>query len=229
MSTSRCLCIDIFFDTILAMVITYYGAQHYKLQTGDVVISINPVGKNSEYKVSRYGADIALIAMRNEDFSGVEALTYGEKTPFIIEGPGEYEVKKIFIKGYGVKTEYKGIPYISTIYTLQFDSINICFVGSLSDANALTSELYGKIGDIDILFVHVGGESKITPAEASVIARKVQPSVIVPISDVDDKDTLDTFVNEVGGTDDSPVDKLTLKKKDFVEEGTRVVLLTQGG
>ena len=32
-------------------------------------------------------------------------MNYGEKKPFIISGPGEYEVRDIFIKGFGTYTE----------------------------------------------------------------------------------------------------------------------------
>jgi len=90
------------------MVITYHGIQFFKLQFGDTVVAFNPISKKSKFKSSRFGSDIVLITSNDEDFNGVENVTSKNKKPFVIDGPGEYEVKNIFIKGALSKTKYKG-------------------------------------------------------------------------------------------------------------------------
>ena len=206
------------------MVITYYGAQYYKLQRGDIVIAINPVSKESQYKSSRFGSDTALVTLDHPDFNGIENLTYGDKEPFIIKGPGEYEIKKIFIKGYGIKTKYGEAEYINTIYTFQFDSLNVCFMGSLGDIKDLTSEVRGQIGKVDILFIPVGGDDMISTSESYALASKLEPSIIIPMQCGNEKGLIKKFTEESGGKVESPVDKLTIKAKDLEDISNKVVV-----
>ncbi|MBX4211005.1 MBL fold metallo-hydrolase [Candidatus Parcubacteria bacterium] len=83
------------------MVITYHGAEFFKVQFGDTVIAYNPISKDSKQKTTRFGADIVLSSLNHPDFNGIDNATHGDRNPFVITGPGEYEVKGIFIKGFG--------------------------------------------------------------------------------------------------------------------------------
>ena len=81
------------------MIITYFGGEFFKVQFGDKILAFNPISKDSKLKASRFGADIVLVTAHHEDFNGVDQVTHGDKKPFVITGPGEYEVKEVFIKG----------------------------------------------------------------------------------------------------------------------------------
>ena len=85
------------------MIITHHGKQFFKLQTGDRVIALNPIAKESKFKTSGFGADVALITTNHPDYNGSETVTYGDRAPFIISGPGEYELSGIIFRGYGSK------------------------------------------------------------------------------------------------------------------------------
>ena len=80
------------------MVITYLGGQCFKVSHGDLTLCYNPPGKDSSLKSVKFGSDIVLSSQNHEDFNGVENASFGERAPFVIEGPGEYEVKEVFIK-----------------------------------------------------------------------------------------------------------------------------------
>ncbi len=217
------------------MVITYLGGECFKMQFGDMVIAFNPPAKDSALKSPRFGADIGLVSLNHPDFNGAEQLEFGEKKPFIVSGPGEYEVKGVFIKGFKSKSQYGGKDKLNTIYTLGFDSMNICFLGAVSeDLDAETNE---AIDDIDILFVPIGGEGVLSPAAAYKMAVKLEPKLIIPmhfgaIGDKgasetlthEGKEALKTFLKEAGETT-KPVDKLTIKKKDLEGKSGEVVVL----
>ena len=83
------------------MVITYYGTQFFKIQYGDLVIAYNPIKEtqDKDSRIVRFGADIALVSINHPHFNGTENLLMGAKEPFVINGPGEYETKGIYIKG----------------------------------------------------------------------------------------------------------------------------------
>ena len=215
-----------FSDTISCMIITQYGIEFFKIQTGDVVLAFNPIGKKSSHKTSRFGADVAFVSLNHEDFNGVDNVAYKDKEPLVISGPGEYETRGIFVKGFGTKTTYKGDEYINTIYSVQFDGINLCFLGALSSSEDITSAIKEGLGDIDVLFVPIGGEDVLESGEAYKVSVSLAPHIIIPMHmDGSKKDeTVKAFLKDAGN-DVKPVDKLTLKKKDLEgKEGDIIIL-----
>lgn len=215
------------------MIITYLGLQSFKVQFGDTVIAVNPVSKDSKHKISRYGADIALVSLNDKDFNGVDSVVRGDRKPMVINGPGEYEVKGVFIKGfksdshYGLTENSKDVR-INTIYTVSLEGMNLCFLGAL-DSKDLTAEAKEALDDIDVLFVAVGGDGILSPSNAYEFAIKLEPKLIIPThyDDVGDKN-LKIFLKEAGEESTKPVDKLTLKKKDLDGKEGEVTVLTPG-
>jgi len=210
------------------MIITYLGGQFFKVQFGDTVLAFNPISKDSNLKPARFGADIALITANHPDFNGIDQVTHGEKAPFVVSGPGEYEKQGVFIKGFLSETEYGGKKRINTLYTVSLEGMNLCFLGALNTPE-LKSETIEALDEIDILFVPIGGEGVLDPAKAYKLAVSLEPKLIIPMhyGDVGIKDALKSFVKE-GGESADPVDKLTLKKKDLEgKEGDITVLKPQ--
>ena len=79
-----------------------------------MVIAFNPVNKSSKSDITaRFGADLAFITTNHPLYNGVEQLTYGDRVPFVISGPGSYEIKEIFIKGILSRANISGKKYIS--------------------------------------------------------------------------------------------------------------------
>ena len=210
------------------MIITYYGSEFIKVQTGDVVLAFNPIAKGSDLKSSRFGADVALISLDHADFNGVDNLTYKEKKPFVISGPGEYEVRSIFIKGFMTESVYKGKPYINTIYMVKFDDINICHLGVLGSIDKLTGEIKEGIANADILFAPIGGGDVFSPEEVSKVSVSIAPKIIIPMCYDTSSKNIDILKKEIGNGA-APVDKLTIKKRDISEKEGEIVLLSPQG
>jgi hypothetical protein len=200
------------------MVITYHGLEFFKIQQGDLIIAFNPPSKESKFKAPRFGTDIVLISMNNPDMNGADQLSYGDKQPFIISGPGEYEVKEVFIRGLADGS--------NTIYTLNVDGIDLCFLGAVSSKD-LPKDTYEAIDNIDILFLPIGGHGVTGPSEAYKLAVSLEPKLIIPMHYLEaDKAPLRAFLKEAG-EDVKPVDKLTIKRKDLEgKEGGVVILST---
>lgn len=208
------------------MIITYLGVQAFKVQFGEIVLAFNPVSKDSKFKSARFGADVALITTNDEDMNGAENVAHGEKKPFVISGPGEYEIKDVFIKGFQSESEYKGKKRLNTIYTVTLEGMNLSFLGALSKTE-LSVEANEALGETDILFLPIGGEGVLDAATAYKFAVKLEPKLIIPMhyGEVGGKDALKTFLKEGGEEGTKPEDKLTLKKKDLEgKEGEIVVL-----
>lgn len=191
------------------------------------MLAFNPVSKNSKTGInSRFGADIALVSVNHSDYNGVEQLSHGEREPFVIHGPGDYEIREIFLKGVMSETEIGGKHHINTIYLFTLDGINVAFLGALGNAE-IAKDSREAINSPDILFVPIGGEGMLDPKGAAKIASSLEPKLVIPM-DYDEK-SLKAFLKEMGEEDAEVSDKLTLKRKDLEgKEGEVVVLSAQG-
>jgi L-ascorbate metabolism protein UlaG (beta-lactamase superfamily) len=214
------------FGTITCMIITYYGVEFFKLQFGDTIIGINPIAKDSKHKSGRFSADIALVSNKHKDFSGVENLAFGDKTPFVIDGPGEYEIKGTSIRGFLSKADYDEGYKLNTVYLISLEDMKLCHLGALSEGE-LGSDLKEQLEGIDILFVPVGGKGLLSPERAYKLCVELEPKIIIPMYYGEDGEkSLKVFLKEGGAEGVKPVDKLTLKRKDLEGKEGEIVVLT---
>lgn len=161
--------------------------------------------------------------------NGAESASRGEKEAFVINGPGEYEIGGIFIRGFPSKSGYKEKDRQNTIYLMNLEGMNLCFLGALGSVDSIGSETKEELDDIDILFVPIGGDGVLKPADAYNIGVKLEPCLIVPMHYGEElgKGALKTFLKEAGEEDVKPVDKLTIKKKDLEGKEGEVVVLSE--
>jgi L-ascorbate metabolism protein UlaG (beta-lactamase superfamily) len=203
------------------MIITYFGGESFKVQFGDTTLAFNPISKDSNLKASRFGADIVLSTTHHADFNGFEQVSHGDKKPFVISGPGEYEVKEVFIKGLPSESKYGGEDLVNTIYTVSLENMNICFLGAINNSE-LKTETVEALDEIDILFVPIGGDGVLDPVKAYKLAISLEPKVIIPMHYTDQ--TLKAFLKEAGENPKAE-SKLTLKKKDLEGKEGDIMLL----
>ena len=209
------------------MVITYLGADFLKVQFGDITIAVNPISKESKLKQARFGADIALVSANHPDLNGTDQVSHGDKKPFVVNGPGEYEIKGVFIKGLPSTTSYGKAQLGNSIYTVSLENMNMCFLGVL-DSEKLPPATIEELDEIDILFVPIGGEGVLDPTKAYKLAVSLEPKIIIPThyGDIGAKDALKIFLKEAGESPKAE-EKLTLKRKDLEGKEADIVVLAQ--
>lgn len=210
------------------MVISWYGHSCFRIQSGETVIVTDPFNKEVGLTPPRQvGADIVIVSHQHSDHNNTAAIG---GSPFIVDGPGEYEVKSINIRGIfsyhdNVEGKERGR---NTIYILEIEGIKICHLGDLGQKK-LTDEQLDLIGDIDILMSPIGGVYTIDAEEAGGIINQIEPKIVIPmhykIQGLNIKlDPLDKFLKEMGITKKEAMEKLTIKKKDLPTEGMEVVI-----
>ncbi len=202
------------------MIITYFGKRFLKFQYGDTVIGVNPPAKESPWakKVSTFGADIAISTSSDPATGGAPTLVYGDREPFVIDGPGSYEAKGIFVSG-GFLAEVDGRR--ENAFALTLEGMNIVVVGT-TDTLQVPSDTKEIIMSPDILIMPLDG--KLSPKDAYKFAMTLEPMIIVPV-DYDD-DTLKQFLKEAGAEKPEISDKLTLKRKDLEGKDGTIMLLS---
>jgi len=192
----------------------------------DVVI--DPFDESIGLKVPSFSADILLITHQHYDHNNVKAV---KGTPFIISGPGEYEVKEVFIKGISsFHDDSQGKERgQNTIYTILAEGLKFCHLGDLGQKQ-LTDEQLEKIGNVDVLMIPVGGQFTISSQEAQRIVSQIEPKIVIPMHYELPKlkiklDNLDKFLKAMGKNSIVPQDKLTVKSSTLSQNGTEIVVL----
>ena len=220
--------------TIKSMQIQWLGQSHFKIQTknngDDIIIAIDPYDKDYGLKVSRFQADILLISHNHNDHNNVQSIM-GE--PFIIDCPGEYETKGVFI--YGIPTWHddqggKDRGAI-TMYKITTENIDIAFLSDLG--HKLDDKQLDKLGNVDILMIPVGGTFTIDAKTANDIIGDIEPRIIIPMhynlpglkfKSGKKLDGIDKFL-KISSLPIEKSDKLKITKKDLLQEQTKIVVL----
>ncbi|MBI5645023.1 MBL fold metallo-hydrolase [Candidatus Kaiserbacteria bacterium] len=205
------------------MILTYHEGASVRASAGDTTLVLGPVSKQSKkFKANNFGADVAFISLSHPDMNGSGEAGRGDKQPFVVFGPGEYEVKEITASGFPSKSNYGGDERINTIYSIHFDGLSVLYLGALADGN-LPKEVL-EMDSPDILVIPVGGEGVLSPAEAEKLAVKLEAKIIIPI--LHDDKSLKQFIKESGAEGVKPIDKLTLKLRDVSGKQSEVVVLS---
>lgn len=204
------------------MIITHHGGQCFKVSFGDTTLAFDPISKKSKLSGAKFGADVVFISLNHPDMNGAEEMTYGSKQPFVVDGPGEYEIGEVTALGFGVKTKYEGVDKYNTIYRVMLEGINIVFLGALG-SDAIDPKILGELDDIDILFLPIGGGDVLDVPAATKLATKLEARCIIPMHY--EGTALKAFFKEEGIDTVKPIEKLTVKKKDLAEmEGEIIVI-----
>lgn len=219
----------------LVMTITWFGHSCFRIESkeglstgsGQVSILIDPFSKDIGLKPPRIKDDLVLITHNHYDHNNIEGADL--QTTMVIDGPGEYERKGIYVKGifsYHDKTrgQERGL---NTIYVIKAEDITVCHMGDFGQDKFEEHQL-DDIGDIDILMLPVGGKYTIDYKEAVDMVSQIEPKVIIPmhykINDLKvDIDGSDKFVKELGLTPEK-VDKYKIAKKNLPVEEMKLVL-----
>lgn len=193
-----------------------------------VKIVIDPFSEEIGLNLPKLEPEILLITHSHYDHNNVKAVG---SSPFLIEGPGEYEIKDVFIQGipsYHDEKEGKERGQ-NTIYTIEAEEMRLCHLGDFGETE-LTSEQLEKIGDVDILMVPVGGIYTLDVKGAAKVISQIEPRIVIPMHYYLPKlkvkiGGLDAFLKEMGQKSVEPQPKLLIKKKDLTAEETKIVVL----
>jgi len=214
------------------MHIIWHGQSYFQIIAArnkgeQVTIAIDPFDEATGLKVPSFSADILLITHQHHDHNNKKAI---RGNPFLIEGPGEYEVKDVFIHGIeafhdDAQGKQRGQ---NTIYIVEAEGMRICHLGDFGQKE-LTTEQLEQVGDVDILMTPVGGVYTINSKGSAKIISQIEPAIVIPMHYHLPKlkiklEPVDRFLKEMGRKTITPEPKLLIKKKDLPTE-TKVVVL----
>lgn len=213
------------------MDITYLGHSSFKLRGKGSSVVTDPFGSMVGLPFPKHtAADIVTVSHDHEDHNAVEAV---EEHPFVVWGPGEYEIKGVGIVGIGVFHDDAGGTKRgkNTIYRIELDGISLVHLGDLG--HELSSAQVDALDGVDILFVPVGGVYTIDAGTAAKVVAEIEPAIVIPMHylrpGMDQKtfgglSGVDVFLKEMGKVDVAPSPKFSITKEKIPEEMQVVVL-----
>jgi len=208
------------------MDITWLGYSCFRIKGKEVTVITDPYPPGLGYSLGRPQADIVTVSHSHPEHSYTQGISGGTK---VIKGPGEYELKGTFITGIATWHDANEGQKLgkNTVYLLELDSLILCHLGDLG--HQLSSELIEELGDIDVLFLPVGGVSTIGGATAAEIVRRLTPKVAIPMhyktsTLKKDLEPLDKFLKEMGIKESVSQPKLAVSRSN-VPVSTQVIIL----
>jgi len=206
--------------------IKWFGHACFRLRTREATILTDPVPRSSGFKVDKQRADIVTLSHDDPAHTALELLAGESK---LVNGPGEYEMSDVFITG--IRTyhdESKGAERgRNTAYLFELEDLVVCHLGDLG--HSLTEEQAESLSSVDVLLVPVGGGEVLDATKAVEVIGQIEPKVVVPMqyqTPQGDKnlEPLERFLKEMGITEFTARDKLTVRAADLGEATTVVVL-----
>ncbi len=175
-------------------------------------------------------ADIVTVSHDHRDHNATSLI---EGSPYVVNGPGEYEVKGIEVIGIpSFHDTQKGSARGSTVlYHIAIDGVNIVHLGDLGCT--LTSDEVERLDGVDILCIPVGGTVTLDANQAASLISELEPSIVIPMhykTPRHDKKTfgdlsdVSSFLKIMGKEEVRPVPKLSFSK-DKLPAVMQVVVL----
>jgi len=214
------------------MEINYLGHAAFRIRGKSTTVVTDPYApEHVGLKFPKHiAADIVTVSHDHPDHNAIHQI---EGAAYVVNGPGEYEIKGVGIIGLSTfHDEEKGAKRgKNTIYRIEMDGLSIVHLGDLG--HTLSVAEVDSLGGVDILMIPVGGLYTIDPAAAVAVINEIEPSIVLPMhygrTELPAKAfgnlaTREAFLKEIGTENVVPQPKLTITK-DKLPEQMQVVIL----
>ncbi len=192
------------------MRIRWHGQSAFEI-TGETTVFIDPFGEMDglasrgltfDYPpIEGVTADLLLVTHEHRDHNGVEVVGGDPVTLRATAGTHESPAGEVV----GVASEHDAVAGTqrgpNTIFCFTLDGLRFCHFGDFGQS-ALRPEQREAIGEVDVLFLPVGGGPTVGGEDAAAIVRTLRPRLVVPMhyrtEAVNFLDPPDAFLDALG-------------------------------
>ena|SRR3989344_3996585 len=212
------------------MQIQYIGHSCFKLSGKDsqgniVNVVTDPFHNEYGLKLPGLEADIVTISHGHKDHNNAAGV---KGKPYVIDTPGEYEIKDVFIQGIDSFHDADGgaARGDNIIYRISLEDMVITHLGDLG--HILDTKQMERLERTDILLIPVGGVYTIDAKKAVEVINQIEPRLVIPMHyQVPGVDLpiagVEAFIKEIG-IKPTTEQKLKITKKDLPAEDMEVVV-----
>lgn len=208
------------------MEITWFGHSCFRLREGGVSVVTDPYDRGLGYTLPRLRADVVTTSHNAPGHAMTAAI---KEDPKILSGPGEYEVKGVFITGIPTWHAPAGSQpkERNTVFLFDFNGLTVCHLGDLG--HLLSEQQVEAIDEVDVLLIPIGGHRTIDASQAAEVISQLEPRIVIPMhyqtpAFLGSLDGLDKFLRAMGMSAAEPQEMLKVSAADLPEE-TQVVVL----
>lgn len=158
-----------------------------------------------------------------------------QSAKLVIDGPGEYEISDMAIKGIATKRhiDSESDRDLSTIYRLVIGDIRMIIVGNI--VPTISDDLLESIGVVDVVVLPVGGGGyTLDSTSATAMIRQLEPRMVVPVHFADSalkyevpQQDIESFINELGASVVEAGPKLKFKNLGSLPEQLTVIKISR--
>lgn len=222
------------------MELTWYGRTCVRLRGRDAVVVhdaypsvVGPTGRGITADIATFSHpdDTPLARAKGKATrDGGTVLPTSLENAFVLDGPGEYEVKHVLLTGVRTfRDESRGTARGRNVaFVTDLDGIHTIHLGDVG--HLLTEEKLADIGHVDVACVPIGGS--LSANRAAELIAQLGPKIVVPMTvcedDAECQEALAKFFHEMGGTAGPAQPKLSITPAGLPSETTAILLESRG-
>jgi len=172
------------------MRVEWFGQSAFHLSGGGSSVAIDPFADMSamtagrgiqwDYPAISADADVLLVTHEHGDHNGVDAIGGEPATLRATAGTHDSPIGAVI----GVASEHDENAGTergpNTIFVFTLDGLRVAHMGDFGQ-RGLREEQAGAIGEVDLLFVPVGGGPTIGAEQAALVVERLRPRWVVPM------------------------------------------------
>ena len=219
------------------MQVRWYGQSAFALAGGAKSVFIDPFGDMESARargmtwnypaITDATADLLLVTHEHGDHNAVQVVGGVKQTVRSSAGTFDTPIGRVV----GIASEHDPVAGTqrgaNVIYVFETDGIRVCHMGDFGQSQ-LRAEQLEAIGDIDLLFVPVGGMATIDGRAAAELVEQLDPSWVVPMHyrtpAISFLENADGFLAAVKG-EVVALERPTFDTADVKPEGGRIIVL----
>jgi L-ascorbate metabolism protein UlaG (beta-lactamase superfamily) len=172
------------------MQVEWYGQSAFRLSTAETTVAIDPFGDLSalagrglqfEYPaISGLEATLLLVTHEHADHNGVEVVAGDPQLLRSTAGTLASPLGEVTAVASEHDEQAGTARGPNTIFVFTVDGVRVCHMGDFGQA-ALRDEQATAVGEVDLLFIPVGGGPTIGASAAAEVVSRLAPRWVVPM------------------------------------------------
>lgn len=221
------------------MELTWYGRTCIRLRGKDAVVVTDPYQSIVGPTGRGISGDVVTISHPDDEplpkpkgrrsRDGGTFLPTSLDEAFVLDGPGEYEVKQALITGVRTfRDDQRGAERgRQTAFSIELDGIHTIHLGDIG--HLLPEERLAELGSVDVACVPIGGALSAT--RVAELVAQLDPRIVVPMpvcpEDPSCDEALRRFLHEMGAEPQAQA-RLSVTPSGLPSETTTVLLEQRG-
>lgn len=211
------------------MEITWYGHSCFRItERGFASVVTDPFDSGIVgYNPLKLKAEVVTISCNDLGHNNSAAV---KSEPYLIVGPGEYEIGGVFITGMQTTSNKKDSKELrNTLYVFDYGNLTVCHLGQINSVPSQSN--IEELGDINIALVPVGEGGGLNASKAAEVISMLEPNIVIPMHYETPYsklalDPLAKFLKEMGITSLETMETYKIpSNQTFPEEETHVIAL----